>query len=342
MALHRCGHVTRAGDAGWHNTPDRFGTVYYRMECGYGFSAPLQHNQWLTEFEKYKQTPQYLLLNTDFSLPDFKFIFFWEWLHRFWARLIAVVFIIPFVIFLVRKRFTPEMIKPLIVLFLLGALQGAIGWIMVASGLKGDAVYVKPARLALHFVFALGLISYAFWFALQLSVPLRQKIVNNALLQWTRFIMVILFFQLSYGALMAGHKAASAAPTWPTINGSWLPGFLFSNSASIPFIENKITIHFIHRGFAYLLLACTLIWTLKALRLHTGSDYFNKSKWLPAALIVVQVLLGILSVITSTSIIPNEWGTFEWIAQWHQITGMAYLLVMVWMLYLVRKTNVQI
>lgn len=307
-----------------------------------GFLPPLHQGQWLTEFEKYKQTPQYFLLNTDFTLPDFKFIFFWEWLHRFWARLIAMAFAIPFVTFLIQKRFSTEMIRPLIVLFLLGALQGAIGWIMVASGLSGDAVYVKPTRLALHFIFALGLISYAFWFALQLSVPRSQKIINNNLQQWTIVIIVILFFQLIYGALMAGHKAATAAPTWPLINGSWLPGFMFKGSPGIiSFIENKITIHFIHRSLAYLLLACTFVWTIKAIQVHTGSMYFNKSRWLPAALIIVQVLLGILSVLTSTSITPNQWGTFEWTAQGHQITGMSYLLVLVWMMHICKFENVR-
>lgn len=227
------------------------------------------------------------------------------------------------------------MIRPLIILFFLGAVQGAIGWIMVASGLVGDAVYVKPARLALHFILALGLISYAFWFALQLSVPPRQKIANKPLRNWTMTILFILFFQLLFGALMAGHKAATAAPDWPMINGSWLPDFMFTGgSASLPLLENKITIQFIHRGLAYLILACTLIWTVKAIPMRTSSDYFLKSKWLPAMLITVQVLLGILSLLTSPSIIPNQWGTFEWMAQCHQIMGMGYLLVMIWMMHL--------
>src|ERR1044072_2547291 len=97
-----------------------------------GSLPPMNEQQWVEEFNKYKQTPQFLLLNYDFTLDDFKFIFFWEWLHRFWARLMGVVFAIPFIIFLFQKRFKEEMIKPLIILFLLGALQGAVGWIMVA------------------------------------------------------------------------------------------------------------------------------------------------------------------------------------------------------------------
>ena len=107
------------------------------------------------------------------------------------------------------------MIRPLIILFLLGALQGAIGWIMVASGLTGDAIYVKPTRLALHFVLALGLLSYTFWFALQLLLSKQSMVVNSRQQKLTWSILALVFIQLIYGALMAGHKAATAAPTWP-------------------------------------------------------------------------------------------------------------------------------
>ena len=99
-----------------------------------GSLPPFNEQQWLAEFNKYRQTPQYHLLNFDFTLSDFKFIFFWEWFHRLWARTIGLVFAIGFVWFLVKKHFKKEMINPLLILFLLGALQGAIGWIMVASG----------------------------------------------------------------------------------------------------------------------------------------------------------------------------------------------------------------
>src|SRR5689334_16544659 len=117
-----------------------------------GALPPMNEQQWIIEFNKYKQTPQFQILNYDFTLHDFKFIFFWEWFHRFWARLMGVVFAIGFVYLLWKKYLQKEMIRPLLILFLLGALQGAIGWIMVLSGLTGDAIYVKPAKLALHFI----------------------------------------------------------------------------------------------------------------------------------------------------------------------------------------------
>ena len=127
-----------------------------------GTIPPFNEAKWIEEFDKYKQTPQYQLLNTDFTLRDFKFIFFWEWLHRFWARLIGVVFIVGFVYLVSKKHLKKSMEKPLLILFLLRALQGAVGWIMVASGLTGDAVYVKPTRLLYISLFALVLICLCF------------------------------------------------------------------------------------------------------------------------------------------------------------------------------------
>jgi len=302
-----------------------------------GALPPLNEQHWIAEFEKYKQTPQFHLLNFDFTLKDFKFIFFWEWFHRFWARLIGVVFAIPFVVFIIQKRFKQEMIRPLIILFLLGALQGAIGWIMVASGLTGDAVYVKPTRLALHFVFALGLLSYTFWFALQLLLPGRAIVINSTQRKFTWSILALVFIQLIYGALMAGHKAATAAPTWPDINGTFIPpNMLAGPDGLLNILENKITIHFIHRTVAYLILALIIVWTISVYRIK-GSSFFNKVRPLPLTIVSLQVLLGILSVVASIHIVPNHWGVFEWMAQLHQLVAMLLLLSLVLMLYVVRN-----
>jgi len=298
-----------------------------------GTLPPLTQEQWLIEFEKYRQTPQYQLLNAHFSLADFKFIFFWEWFHRLWARLIAVAFLIPFVVFIIQKRISWQMIQPLVLLFLFGALQGAIGWIMVMSGLTGDAVYVKPTKLALHFVFALGLIAYAFWVGLKWLAPM-QGVQNPPLKKLTLTLVVILCIQLVFGALMAGHKAALVAPTWPTINGSMVPTGMFGERPLlINLIENKVTIHFIHRTLAYLLVLFILIWTARAYRSRTSSSVFDQIKWIPVSLVILQVLLGVFALMKSSAIVPNHWGAFEWLALFHQVVGMSLLLSMVAMLY---------
>ena len=144
-----------------------------------GILPPIGDLAWQAEFDKYKQTDQFRYLHSDFLLADFKFIFFWEWFHRFWARLLGIVFIIGFAWFIGKKKFKKEMIIPLIILFLLGALQGAIGWIMVKSGLVPEKYFVGHVELATHFVAALILLVYTLWFALRLLVPERQ-IVRNA------------------------------------------------------------------------------------------------------------------------------------------------------------------
>ena len=302
-----------------------------------GTLPPLNEQQWIEQFNRYKRTPQFLILNADFTLQDFKFIFFWEWFHRFWARLIGVVFAIPFIIFLFQKRFKEDMIKPLIILFLLGALQGAVGWIMVASGLTGDAIYVKPTRFMLHFILALGLLCYTLWFALQLSVPDEKRLVNKALKNFTVVLIAVLVMQLGFGALMAGHKAATAAPTLADINGAFVPGGMFSSrDGLLNLIENKITIHFIHRSLAYILFLLILFWTWKVYKVK-GSSLFIKSRWLPFLLVCLQIILGIFSVITSVRLIPNHWGLFEWVAQLHQLFAMFLLLSLVWMGYLLKS-----
>jgi len=303
-----------------------------------GTLPPLNEHQWLDLFEKYKQTPQYHLLNFDFTLKDFKFIFFWEWFHRFWARLIGVVFAIPFIFFLIQRRFREEMIRPMVILFLLGGLQGAIGWIMVASGLSGDAIYVAPVKLGLHFVFALGLLCYTFWFALQLLVPAEGRTKDKKTNGWIWLCLTFLAIQLFFGALMAGHRAATAAPTWPDINGQAIPSAMWNpEKGGMNFFENRITIHFIHRGLGYLLFFLIGYLTFRVFRIRTASVLLRKSWWLPATLTVLQLVFGIFTLFTSRSIVPGQWNTFEWMAQLHQLTAMFLLLSLVWLIFIVRK-----
>ena len=301
-----------------------------------GVMPPLNAEQWSLKFNMYKQTQQFQLLNADFTLGDFKFIFFWEWFHRLWARLVGVVFIVGFVWLLFKRKMKSEMIMPLLILFFLGLLQAAIGWIMVASGLTGGALYVKPTRLALHFIFALGLISYAFWFALKLLFPVSR--IKNA--RWIRrfsiSLLVLVFIQLLYGALMAGNKAAAVAPGWPLINGDWVPASLFRQSPfMLNFIGNPIMIHFIHRNLAYLILLGIFGWTLRLFR--SGIIRNQRTRLLlPMGLTILQILLGILALLTSPGIIANHWVAFDWIALLHQLNGMLLLFSLIYAIYVLR------
>ncbi len=305
-----------------------------------GAFPPLHERQWLEAFEKYKLSPQFRFLNSDFSLSDYKFIYFWEWFHRLWARLIAVVFVAGFILLIRNRMLGQHMIGPLLILFLLGALQGAIGWIMVASGLTGDAVYVRPTNLAMHFVFAILLIACVLWYALQLLVPARQIMRSRALPIWTGIILFLLFFQLIFGALMAGHKAAAAAPSWPAINGDWIPAALSAKGDFLQkWLGNKIVVHFVHRGLAYLLFILVTGWTLQVYRLPAMPDYLRRTRWLPFFLVSFQMLLGILAVLTSPGIVPNHWVAFDYLALLHQTIGLLFTMVMVWMLFLAGRTS---
>lgn len=304
-----------------------------------GTLPPLNHEAWVKEFAKYQESPQYKYLNSDFSLNDFKSIFFWEWFHRLWARLIGFVFAIPFVWFLVKKYFNKEMVMPLIVLFILGALQGAVGWIMVASGLTGDAIYVRPAKLAIHFVLAMILACYVLWFALQLLIPAEEKVIHPALKKLYVISFIVLMLQLIYGALMAGNKAATAAATWPSINGDLIPAGMGRSASGHPLLENKITIHFIHRGIAYLLSILIIIAAVMSYRMNAISASFKKFRWQPVTLVILQVILGVFTVLMSSHIIPNKWGIFESLAELHQLVAMFLLMALTTQLFLVKSSK---
>jgi len=301
-----------------------------------GALPPLNHAEWMTEFNKYKGTDQFRHIHADFSLSDFKSIFFWEWFHRNWARLMGLVFLVGFFYFLVKKQFKKDMIIPFVILFLLGMIQGAVGWIMVASGLVPDRLFVDHIKLATHFMTALLLLCYTFWFALSISVPSRMKTFNKPLRKITWIIMGVLFFQLIYGAFMAGLHAATAAPTWPTINGQWIPSSLDQLSPAWKnFLDNKIAVQFIHRGLAYSLLILVIIWTVKARKI-VGSALFSRIKYLPMFLIVLQITLGI------TTVLLSPYGDYlVWLGVVHQLVAILFLISIIFMLYILRPAIVQ-
>lgn len=305
-----------------------------------GTIPPLNQQDWQTAFDHYKQIAQFKHLHSYFTLNDFKAIYFWEWLHRVWGRLIGVVFLIPFIIFLVQRRFSSDMIKPMIILFLLGGLQGLIGWIMVQSGLNNENLYVSHIRLAIHFIMALGLLVYTFWFALQLLVPVSQKTYYPALKQFTIILIVLLTVQLIYGAFMAGLRAAPFAPTWPTINGQYIPtrlGWYGGHpNAGSAIINDPITIHFIHRNLAYLIGILILVWTMLSFSKKVR-PLLSRARWLPLVFVVLQITLGVMALFTSYKKQPQKWGEFEWMAQLHQLVAMCLLLSLVYVLFLTTR-----
>jgi cytochrome c oxidase assembly protein subunit 15 len=302
-----------------------------------GALPPLNAAAWQEAFEKYKQTDQFKYVHQRFSLSDFKFIFFWEWFHREWARLMGLVFLIGFVYFLVKKKFKKEMITPMIILFFLGGIQGLIGWVMVKSGLVPEKYYVGQIELTTHFISALGLLCYTLWFALSLLVKPQQQVINPAYKKLLTGILAVLILQLIYGGLMAGMKAGIVAATWPDINGKMIPGNLGELEPALKNLAyNPITVQFIHRGLAYLLLVLSVIWLVKS-KAITGNTLFNRLRTGFVLLIVAQVALGILTVINA--VYSNR---LIWLGVSHQFIAMLLLMVLTGLLFVVRKKQVAV
>ncbi|MFY8128477.1 MAG: COX15/CtaA family protein [Chitinophagaceae bacterium] len=302
-----------------------------------GILPPLNEAAWNEAFAKYQTIAQYKYIHNHFNLDDFKFIFFWEWFHRLWARCIAFAFAIPFAYFIAKKYIKPSMVRPLIILFLLGALQGAIGWIMVKSGLNDENIYVSHIKLSIHFVSAMILIVYALIVGLSLKTT-QNSYLSNKLINFKKYtygLIILLVIQLFYGAFMAGLKAANAAPTWPSINGEILPLGTHNNVVDFLFF-NKISIHFIHRGLAYLLVALSIFWYIKTKSIK-ASTLFVKYKFLPIVVVISQVILGIVAVLISPKIVLGHFGSFEWVALIHQLTGMLLLLSFCGVIYLIDR-----
>lgn len=249
-----------------------------------------------------------------------------------WARFMGLVFLVGFIYFLATKKFNKKMVLPMVILFILGAVQGAIGWIMVKSGLVPEKYFVGHIELATHFVAALGLLSYTLWFALGLLEAPRKKVVNAGLQKIMLVIITVLFFQLIYGAFMAGLKAAITAPTWPDINGKMIPAELNELSPFLKnLVANKITIHFIHRGIAYLLfILIGYWWYLSAL--VKENKLFSRLRSCVLLLVVLQVILGILTVLNATY--PDRLVLFG-VA--HQFVAMLLLMSIVALLFILKR-----
>lgn len=301
-----------------------------------GAIPPLHHDQWMEAFNRYKEIAQYKYINSNFTLSDFKFIFLWEWFHRVWARSLGVVFAIPFIYFLIKKYFLKEMILPLIVLFLLGGLQGFIGWYMVQSGLYGsNLLRVSHIRLSIHFISALVLLCYALWFALKLLIPKEKRVRDSETKNYFVIILVLLTIQLFYGAFMAGLRAALSAPTWPKINNAWIPAKMMANN----WINNPINVQFVHRGLGYLLFILILIGFFKVLKLGKAqrSKLVKRAGIWPLGLVIAQVVLGVFTVISVRYIVKGKFGTYEILAQFHQLVAMGLLMSIIVILYIVRS-----
>ena len=226
-----------------------------------GMLPPMNDADWQSNFEKYQTIPEFQIQNRDMSLEEFKRIYWWEWVHRQLGRVIGVVWAAGFALFALAKAIPPGWtVRILGVGALIGA-QGAIGWWMVASGLRDGNVDVSPMRLAVHLSIAFLIFGIALWSAMSLRLEQRQLIQarRNREVRLERisvWLLGLLFLQIILGALMAGLDAGTAFPTWPLMNGEVLPSESFVLAPFLAnFIENPALVHFNHRMVGYVLVA---------------------------------------------------------------------------------------
>jgi cytochrome c oxidase assembly protein subunit 15 len=305
-----------------------------------GALPPLNNQEWLLAFEKYQtHTSQYQFVNSHFTLADFKQIYFWEWMHREWARLLGIVFIVGFCYFLFKKKFTKDQLFPFMILFLLGFLQGAIGWIMVKSGIDADNLYVSHIRLAIHFVMATILGLYTLWFAVTTYFKDAYITSGQTLIRATIVLILLVLIQLVFGAFIAGLKCANVAATWPSINGAYLPKSIFN----FDLVYDKINIQFVHRTLAYLIFLLTIRWFLKARKLLSiqKNAILKNIYYLPLVFVCIQVALGITTLLSATTIKAGVFGLYEYLATAHQTVALLFISSLVMLLAFFKKTSVQ-
>jgi cytochrome c oxidase assembly protein subunit 15 len=315
------GGITRLTNSGlsmtdWHLVTDTF--------------PPLTEAKWQETFERYKQFPEYQKINihNDFTLSDYKFIYFWEWFHRFIGRIIGLVFIVPFFYFLIRKKLDKATISECIVLLGMGGFQGFLGWFMVKSGLI-DNPDVSHFRLALHLTFAFITFAYTLWVALDLIYPNKTEVIIP-LKKIARLALVFLIIQIIYGGFVAGLNAGLIHNHWPLMSeGEFIHEsvYLEKDSWLLRLTEGKSGVQFVHRTMAYVVVGLILFlyfkskkYTLTALQKHG----------LNALVIIVflQFTLGVLTLL---------FGVPMWLGLTHQVMAFLLLATMTFTLHRLSK-----
>ena len=310
------GGITRLTNSGlsmtdWHLVTDTF--------------PPLTEAKWQEAFDQYKQFPEYQKINihNDFTIFDYKFIYFWEWFHRLIGRVIGMVFIIPFLYFLVKKKLDTSTLKKCIILLGLGGLQGFFGWFMVRSGLI-DNPDVSHYRLALHLTTAFITFAYTFWVALDLIYPERTTIAKS-LRNIARFALAFLLLQIIYGGFVAGLNAGLIHNHWPMMSdGQFLHEsvILEKNTWFARLTEGKSGVQFVHRTIAYVVVGLILYLYFKSKNFTLS----NQQKTGLNSLVIIVFLQFTLGVLTLLYSVPLWLGLTHQVVAFFLLTAMTYTL----------------
>lgn len=275
-----------------------------------GAIPPLNESDWLEKFELYKSTPEYIIKNNHFSLSEFKSIFWWEFIHRDLGRLIGLIFIIPFIIFWIQKRFDASLLKKMFIILGLGSLQGLLGWYMVKSGLV-DEPNVSHFRLAAHFSTALTAMLYVFWVAITIIFP--DKTPNTSLNKKIKFLVILIIGQIIYGAFTAGMDA----------------GYGYTKSIfALPEVMKNIindgeTILFIHRYLAGFIFIYASYVYFSEIKNKAILSFQRLGLMVMYGTLITQILLGVFTLIYS---VPINLGVMHQAVAVVLLTSCVYLI----------------
>ncbi|MET3527437.1 cytochrome c oxidase assembly protein subunit 15 [Phenylobacterium koreense] len=292
-----------------------------------GALPPMSARDWADEFARYKEIPQYQQVNRGMSLAEFKTIYWWEWSHRLLGRLVGFVFAAPFVYFLIRRQLPRRLIVRCLGLFVLGGLQGAVGWWMVASGLS-ERVSVAPERLAIHLGLAFALLAALVWTALDAWAGAPRQKVPSPWSGGSIALIGLIFLQILLGALVAGNDAGLIYNDWPLMNGALFPRDYAGDGLWATIAHSQAAVQFNHRVVAYLL---TVIGLLTAWAANRSSYLPFEAKALGSAVGVVVVLQALLGVTTLVFAVPIGLGMA------HQVAAALVLAVAVAFAWRVRR-----
>ena len=281
-----------------------------------GSAPPISIEEWTEAFDIYKTTPEGKV-NSHYILNDFKYIYFWEYLHRMMGRLLGIIFLIPFIYFLITKQLSKRLIIQSSVLLLMGVSQGLIGWWMVKSGLV-DRPDVSHYRLAIHLTTAFLTCSYTLWIALSLVIPSTikgfRRIFNQLL-----FLLILVLAQIIYGAFIAGLKAGKIYNTWPKMGEEWMPEAVF--------LDPGAGAQFIHRTLAIVILGFLLyIWKTSTKLVNSKIHIIGLGSL--SLIILTQTVLGISTLLMGAPIV---------LALTHQILAFFLLMSLVFCLYIFKN-----
>jgi len=284
-----------------------------------GTIPPLNYSQWLDVFNDYQLSPEFLYVNKNITLDEFKYIFWWEWFHRFLARLIGIVFIIPFIYFFFKKYFNFFFYKRFIIIFGLGLIQAVVGWWMVKSGLVDDP-YVSPYRLTFHLINAVIIYCLLLWTCIEYYHLKSMRLIYFRTKEFLILLSVFfVFITILSGGFMAGSHAGQSFNTYPLMNGKIIPDDIYIQDLGIlNLFENTITINFNHRWIATL----TFIYTFSLFTYLIFNKFIKLSNHIILIVLVILSLQFLLGIMTLLSNVEIHYGSL------HQTNSIALLSIL--------------